>query len=972
MYVREGLSCKRLAQYESNSIEQIWLQLNTEDGKLFTCITYRPPDYDEFWDLFDYNLEQIKLAVPNTKYYLILGDLNADFDTNNGTILTDLCIAHNLIHLINEPTRITPTRQSILDQVLVNMPNFVRNAHVLPPVGYSDHCVVGVELNFKIPVDKAYYRHIWLYNKADFVGFRKSLSAVDWSYCFETDDVNVACDRWSETFLNTARSHIPNKVVLVRPKDSPWYTNELRRFKRKVNRLFNNTKKNPSQHNWDRYINVRNEYRTALNEAHNKYESDTAKSLTESRNTKQWWSVIKSMLGKGADDSYPPLEHNGKQINDNSDKASLFNTFFLSHCKLDTSQAELPRFNSKTDIKLSEIVITEKEVIDQIKCLETKKASGHDGISSRMIKEAGFSIVTSLTKLLNMSLEKGIFPDSWKKANVIPLHKKGEKNDVNNFRPVSVLPIVSKIHERIVFKHVYNHLHENGLITRHQSGFRPNDSTINQLSYMYHQFSDALDKKKDVRIVFCDVSKAFDKVWHRGIIFKLKQFGIENKLLDWFSNYLDNRKQRVIIKGQNSEWGIIEAGVPQGSVLGPLLFIVYINDLVDVVNCNIKMFADDTCLYINVDKEEEQAAADLLNNDLQSVSNWANQWLVKFNSLKTKTMVITNKNRKHPDLLFNGDVLDSVTSHKHLGITFTTDLKWTTHIDKMLQSASRMLDVSMKLQYKLDRKTIETVYLSFIRPKLEYGSQIWDDCNIRERDRLESFQVRAARLVTGAKKGTSRDLLYNELQWDKLCDRRQNVKLLFMHKIVNRNMPEYLCELLPSKVGDKVSVKTRRSDNTRQFSQKGATFAKSLLPHCIDLWNDLDTDVKNIADFDVFKRAIIESREKEELYNYGERKYNIIHAQLRLNCSNLNSHLVSLHVLDDPSCLCGHVNEDANHFFLSCPLYVQERQTLFNGISAFCDVTLETILYGNKDVSLENNITIFSYVHDFIKLSNRF
>ena len=973
VYIRNGLSYKRVAEYESNSFEQIWLRLNTTQGKLLVCVAYRPPDYDEFWDLFDYNLEQTKLSNPGIKYFLTLGDLNGDFETVNGTKLKDLCVSHNFKYLIDEPTRITPTRLSVLDQILVNMPNFVRNAHVLPPVGYSDHCAVGVELNFKIPVEKAYTRHIWLYKDADFIGFRRSLELLDWSECFDTDDVNIACDKWSEKFLNVAKSYIPNKDVLIRPKDSPWYTNTLRKFKRKVHRLFNIVKKNPSQHNWDRYINVRNEYRSALNEAHHKYESDIAKSLTESRNTKQWWSVVKSMLGKGADDSYPPLNDNGSYVNDSSEKAGLFNSFFLSHSKLDTSNAQLPIFTTKTDKKLTNITVTEQEVYDQIKSLETKKATGHDGISSRMIKEAGISIVKPLTKLLNMSLENGKFPDDWKKAHVIPIHKKGDKDNVNNYRPISILPIVSKIFERIVFKHVYNYLHENNLISRHQSGFQPNESTINQLAYMYHEFSNALDKKKDVRIVFCDVSKAFDKVWHSGIIFKLKQLGINDVLLDWFTDYLHERKQRVIIKGQKSDWGIIEAGVPQGSVLGPLLFIVYINDLAEVVNCNIKMFADDTCLYVTIDnKEQIQTATNSLNLNLNNVSNWANQWLVTFNASKTKTMLLTNKNVNHPDLIFDGTVLENVTTHKHLGLNFSANLKWSLHIDKMLESASRMLDVSMKLQYKLDRKSLETIYLSFIRPKLEYGSIIWDDCTERDKERLENIQLRAARLVTGAKKGTSHELLYNELNWDKLGDRRQNVKILFMHKIVNKNMPDYLCELLPTKVGENVNIQTRLSHNIKQFPCKGAQYPKSLLPHCIDMWNELDIDVRNIIDYESFKTAVIENKTKEELYNFGDRKLNIIHAQLRLKCSNLNSHLVALHVLDDPKCICGNENETAYHFFFSCPLYTTERKKLFDRISPLCDISLDVILYGNRDIPLEDNSLIFSYVHEFIKMSKRF
>ena len=191
------------------------------------------------------------------------------------------------------------------------------------------------------------------------------------------------------------------------------------------------------------------------------------------------------------------------------------------------------------------------------------------------------------------------------KGNVTPIHKKDDKSKCNNYRPVSILSALSKLFEKIVFKYVYNFLHQHGLLTEFQSGFIPGDSTVHQLAYLYHTFSKALDDKKDVRIVFCDMTKAFDKVWHEGLLFKLSRIGIRGMLLKWFLDYLHNRLQRVVIRGQSSEWGEIKAGVPQGSVLGPLLFLIYINDIVNGVNSSIRLFADDTTLYLSVNDDED-------------------------------------------------------------------------------------------------------------------------------------------------------------------------------------------------------------------------------------------------------------------------------------------------------------------------------------------------------------------------------
>ena len=192
-------------------------------------------------------------------------------------------------------------------------------------------------------------------------------------------------------------------------------------------------------------------------------------------------------------------------------------------------------------------------------------------------------------------------PGLWKQANVTPVFKKNDPSDVSNYRPISLLNTIGKVLEKIVHKHVYNFLSEHQVITTLQSGFIPGDSTVNQLVDIYNTFCRALDDGKEVRAIFCDISKAFDRVWHKGLLFKLQSVGISGSLLQWFTDYLYNRKQRVVIPGVSSNWSSVEAGVPQGSILGPLLFLLYINDIVENINSSIRLFADDTTLYIIVD-----------------------------------------------------------------------------------------------------------------------------------------------------------------------------------------------------------------------------------------------------------------------------------------------------------------------------------------------------------------------------------
>ena len=477
-----------------------------------------------------------------------------------------------------------------------------------------------------------------------------------------------------------------------------------------------------------------------------------------------------------------------------------------------------------------------------------------------------------------------------------------------------------------------------------------------------------LMKKKDVHITFCDISKAFDRVWLEGLLFKLSHMGIKGPLYEWFRSYVTYRMQKVIIKGQSSHWGHITAGVPQGSVLGPLLFIAYINDLTEVVDCQIKIFADDTSLYVTVDTPEE--AATQLNSNLERVRSWASQWLVNFNSSKTKAMTISNKKIVPPRVIFQNKIIEHVNEHKHLGLTFNNRLTWSNHINNIVKTVSKELDVLHKIASTIDRQSLDTVYKTFIRTKIEYACILWDNCYDYETDLLENCQLRAARIITGAKRGTSHEKLYKETKWPELKDRREMHKLCFMHKLVNETSPNYLIEILPNTKN--VPYELRNISDVQQFTSRTEKFRKSLLPDCIRKWNALDDTIKMETSINKFRENITLDDKCIKWYYHGVRKFNVIHAQLRMECSNLRAHLCQLHVIDDPTCICSNAVEDNEHYFLNCPLYYVQRQKLFDTITPITELNIDIILNGTSELSYNNNIAIIDAVHEYIKESDRF
>ena len=300
-------------------------------------------------------------------------------------------------------------------------------------------------------------------------------------------------------------------------------------------------------------------------------------------------------------------------------------------------------------------------------------------------------------------MNDGVFPTVWKLSNISPVFKKALRCLKENYRPVSLLSCISKVMERAVYNVVYKYFKTHGLLSERNSGFKENDSTINQLIHLCNNIYKGLDKSKDMCVVFLDVSKAFDKVYHKGLLHKLEQLGICGNLLKWLESYLSNRRQRVVINGIMSDPRLINASVPQGSILGPLLFLVYVNDLVDDLQTTPYLFADDTSLLATINPRDPGSTFADINTDLCTLSNWANQWRVTFNASKTVYMVISNKSKvpRYPDLFLHGEKLTKVTSHKHLGVTLTSNMTWNLHIDAALKkAASRLSNIRKNIRKK--------------------------------------------------------------------------------------------------------------------------------------------------------------------------------------------------------------------------------------------------------------------------------
>ncbi len=280
-----------------------------------------------------------------------------------------------------------------------------------------------------------------------------------------------------------------------------------------------------------------------------------------------------------------------------------------------------------------------------------------------------------------------------------------------------------------------------------------------------------------------------------------------------------------------------------------------------------------------------------------------------------------------------------------------------------------------KLKYKLDRKTLENIYIAYVRPKLEYASITWDACTEKDKIRLENVQLNFARIVTGAKRGTSHALLYNELSWQTLSERRVISKLRLMHKIVHGIAPNYLCELLPPTINSNTDYNLRHKSNIRQYSTRTEVFRKSIFPDCIRRWNDLSEDIRNVVNLKEFMTEICSKTSSISIYRGVTRKLGIIHAQFRMRCSNLKADLFQLHVIDNPMCVCSNTREDCEHFFFHCGLYTAERTRFMAQLKLLCNnnvITTNLLLHGSSEYTCKVNQQIFILVETYIDETGRF
>ena len=553
-------------------------------------------------------------------------------------------------------------------------------------------------------------------------------------------------------------------------------------------------KQNLSVYNSILKKNIRECKSRYYNNAFDKYKHDM----------KNTWKLISEIFNKGnrSKNNITKLLHNGQEITNPCDMANEFNSFFANigpilASKIVSDDKKPFQFFLTNNVN-TEFIFTpvDTEHVNKIiMSLKSKISFEHDDMTTKSLKILAPVLVKPLTLIINQSIITGIFPDDLKIAKVIPLHKKSDTTKMDNYRPVSLLPAISKIFEKVAHTQLYNYFRRNNLFYTGQYGFQDHHSTELAALELVDRLHDDLDKKKVPLTIYMDLSTAFDTLDHSILLYKLRYYGIKGSALSWFKSYLTSRYQYVEINGIKSSSLLLRTGVPQGSVLGPLLFLIYMNDIPNSSSVlKFILFADDTSLLdtinLSISPDDHNSVVQVLNTELSKIYDWLAVNKLSLNISKTKFMIFHHPNKPIPQNLqikINETCIERVSEFCFLGLVINEHLTWKNHVDTISNKISKYTGILNRLKHFLPRNILRTLYCSLIQSQLNYCVLVWGFDN----KRIERVQKKSVRVITCSRYNEHTEPLFKSLRLLKINDLFELNILKFHYKMQNGNLPFY-------------------------------------------------------------------------------------------------------------------------------------------------------------------------------------
>lgn len=861
-----ALEEKLTTKFEENLFIKIPL-INNDN--LLLGLIYRSPSMTDK----DQNLKLVELiqecCQKKFTHLLIMGDFNfPNIDWNNWTInstsvenieskFIETLQDNGLEQHVNQPTRWRGNNNpSILDLVITNEMNMISNIEYNSPLGKSDHITISFEFNCYTPT-KGSQQVRKNYNKGNYSKITEELENTDWHALLEEDNIN---DNWSNLknkLLELESKYISN-IISKKHKNSPNnfpVDEQTRELIKKKHKLAKKVVQLNSAEVRKEYNKVRNKVKTYTKNLKKQFENNLAKKAKD--NPKLIWNYInsKSKTKAGiADLLTNPNDPKSEKTDDDEQKANILARYFNSVFTIEP-EGEIPKLPKRdVDQPLRNILISEEEVFQILKNLKIDKAPGPDRLHPKLLKETALSLSKPLTKLFNLSIRTKTIPWEWKEGVISAIFKKGNKNHPGNYRPVSLTSIICKTMETLVRNTIIEHMKQNNLFSNKQYGFISGRSTSLQLLEVLDQWTRALDEDNNVDCIYMDYQKAFDTVPHRRLIGKLESYGVQNPILGWIENFLSNRKQRVQINGNYSEWMPVTSGIPQGSVLGPLLFVIFINDLPGLVTSSTYLFADDTKIFRII---TDQTDHNILQGDLNLLTEWSDTWLLRFHPDKCKHMHISKYTTEQPySYQLKGKDLETIEIEKDIGVIIDKKLSFEDHINEKIKKAHSMSALIRRTFENLDSKTFLPLYKALVRSQLDYASSVWSPYKNTWIEKIEEVQRRATRQIQGMKNLTYPERL-KKLKLPTLAYRRVRGDMIETYKIINGLYDPDASSLIKLAKDSGTRISSRK--NTVKIStqwHKSDLRKYSFANRISKVWNNLPEEIVKAPTLNTFKNRL--------------------------------------------------------------------------------------------------------------------
>ena len=836
----------------NNNIESFWFEIIMPNSKnVIVCVLYRPPDgnISEFCEILTADTNAI--SITGNKDIFILGDYNINYNqkkTPDMKSLIEFEQLTNLHQLISEPTR----NNNTINLIYTNCVD-VSNSGVYD-ILISDHQLIFCTRK----KSKTCYNHINYsgrsYRQYNKEVFQNLLMNENWEEYWQYDNPEVCWNYILEKINNILNIMCPIKNRKIKDCNEPWITDELIDLIHQKNRAWKKAKKSKHVDDIEDARVLRNRVKSQIKRAKSTYVQDYLDDDLIS--IKKFWEKITYIMpNKSKNATISLIDQDTKIPIEKDDIPNFINNFFISigqNMGTDINPTDPDGENNYNTnplgAQMPEMTVNEDMLLKIIMNINTSKASSIENINSVVLKDAFLILLPQLVKLYQLSLTVCVFPDSWKIANVIPLQKPGDPTNVNNLRPISLLPLPGKVLERIVHTQLIEYLETNKLIDVSQGGFRKGKSTMETVANFTDDVLSGINNNEYALSIFVDLRKAFDSVNHTILLNKLQNYGLTINTVNWIQNYLTNRQQQIMVNGITSLCKNITCGVPQGSIMGPLLFLLFINDMKPIFeHCNYKLYADDTVFYTT--NKDELPAHEHIQSDLYKFDEWCTRNKLCINIKKTKAMLFgtrnTLKQARHYNIDLSNESLHYVKDFNYLGIKLDCNLDYELHATECYRMVAYKLYLLTHIRKYINIEQAICIYRSKILPYFDYGDIFYNNTFQRILYKLQILQNRALRICLNKDSRYHVNLLHSESNIPLLTNRRNTHILNFIYprsKIAIYLKPEVR------------PLRLYTAPVMTEIPSNNMPFERSLLYQGARRWNLLPIDERNIPNHISFKK----------------------------------------------------------------------------------------------------------------------